>query len=135
MDLARAHRFIGAAALLTFLATGFYLRAGLPEPEGGGLVIHFAARANHIYILLAALLNGALGLYLSPRPRGRTQRAGSVLVLLAPVVLTAAFIAEHATASLWRPLTMAGIFCVALGMALHALSGRPGARGQAPRPV
>src|SRR5581483_10072632 len=84
-------------------------------------------RSTHIYLLFAALLNLALGLYLAP-PRGRwrlaLQRAGSVLVLAAPWLLGAGFLTEPWLTGLDRPYSRPAIYGSLAGMLLLLASGR-----------
>jgi hypothetical protein len=116
------HRAVGAAAIAAFIATGVYLKlrgADLFEPDR---MIRFVYRANHVYILLAGLVNVALGAYVrlhAKRWRRNLQVAGSVLLLLAPVLLVLAFVYEAGHASPQRPLTSAGVVLVFLGVLGH----------------
>lgn len=122
MSLARAHRAVGLLTLAAFIASGVYLRVALPAPDDSNLWLHLASRSNHIYLLMAGLLNLTLGLYVSPAARPRVQAIGSALLLAAPAVLGAAFLREPSTGSLSRPLTRAGVVMVAVGIVLHAVS-------------
>lgn len=125
MNLKRIHQGMGLVTVAVFLATGLYMRWRFPGLYEGNEVIRYLFRANHIYLLLAGLLNVALGLYLSLHParwRGRLQRAGSVLLLMAPVLLLAAFFAEPPVPAPERPLTAAGIFATGIGMLCHLIA-------------
>jgi hypothetical protein len=55
--------------------------------------------SRHIYLVGAALVNLVLGLYLQLNPHGwrrRMQQIGSLLILISPVSLLLAFMAEPA---------------------------------------
>jgi hypothetical protein len=82
-------------------------------------------RSTHIYLLFSGLMNLALGLYLAPAtatlPR-RLQQLGSVLVLLGPLLLLAAFLREPFLGGLMRPFTRPAVYTALMGMGLHWLS-------------
>lgn len=128
----RAHLAIGLAFLVIFALTGVYLRRSFPEAYHGDSGIHMMYRAGHIYILFAALLNVAFGVYFH-RPPGQAARQrrlrtfGSAVLLAMPAVLTVAFFVEPAGGGFGRPLTSLGIFGTALGVVAH-LVPTPGGR-------
>jgi lysylphosphatidylglycerol synthetase-like protein (DUF2156 family) len=121
----RVHLFAGALGVLVFLFTGYVLRTrGVELAEDDRL--RFSLRANHVYILLSALLNLVLGAYLAPRApgwRARLQAAGSVLVLAGAVALPIAFFIEP-KAGTDRPLTLAAVAATLGGTLLHVGGGR-----------
>ena len=102
----------GLGFVLIFDATGIWLwfpgQAVIDQDEA----IRFSLRANHIYILFAGLVNVAVGMN-PPVPavtwRRRLQRVGSALMLVAPLVLLAAFIVEGPQAQAVRPITEVGV--------------------------
>jgi hypothetical protein len=105
--------------VLVFLGTGFYMRSHFPELYASNEALRYMYRANHVYLLLASLVNLALGIYLVTPDTGwrsAVSRIGSVLVILSPVVICYAFIAEVPRASPERVLTALGIFLVTLGV-------------------
>ncbi len=125
MNLKRIHRWTGVVTVVVFLLTGAYLRWRFPGLYEGNESIRYLFRANHIYILLAGLINVGLGIYFEAHPAGwrRTlQRIGSALLLAAPVILLAAFFLEPPQAVPERPLTSAGLFASLIGMGLHFIA-------------
>ena len=71
-------------------------------------------------------VNAALGLYLIDQARGWrmvVQRLGSVLLLVAPVLLIAAFFREAPRGLLEAPLAPFGLYAVFGGIVLHLISG------------
>jgi hypothetical protein len=124
MDGTRAHRMMGWTTFAAFVGTGVYLRLILAPPESGNAWLHYAFRANHIYLLMSGLVNLALGM--APRKPRRVvlARIGSGLVLAAPAVLLAAFAREPGSGDLSRPLTRIGVIMVAVGVILCAAAGR-----------
>ena len=93
----RAHLVFGIAALLAFVLTGQYMDKSYNHLRGMADAPRMLFRSRHIYILLASLLNLALGTYLPERPAGwrHTVRiAGSVQIILATFLLVAAFFLE-----------------------------------------
>ena len=125
----RIHLIAGLVVVATFLLTGQYLRHCFPSKESlreltDGVRLLF--RSRHIYILCAGLLNLALGLYFENRTarwRRAVQFAGSALLLVAPVLLFAAFVVEPARSDLDTPLSHFGLYALFGGTMLHAVSG------------
>jgi hypothetical protein len=122
--MARAHRYIGWLTFAVFLASGFYLHFHAAELAKDNPSAHFTLRANHIYVLMSALLNLA---FASASPasgsgaRARLRTFGHILILVAPSILFAAFRYEgpRATPHLQdRPLTLVGVFTLVIGVLL-----------------
>ncbi len=117
------HLWLGLGALAVFLYTGIYMRRQFPEAYAAHDAIRYLYRANHIYILFAALLNLTLGFQVSDagkRGKGTLQMVASALVAAAVPLLVYAFFVEPPKASAERPITVLGIVCAALGTGLHA---------------
>src|SRR5262245_29936897 len=126
MTLRKVHFAVGLLGVLAFLATGAYMKAGFPDLYAGNEVLRYLYRSNHVYILLASLINVALGVHLAPPVpgwRATVSLVGSVLALAAPVVLCFAFFIEAPVAQPERVWTLAGVAALAAGIALHALGG------------
>jgi heme A synthase len=114
-----SHLLVGVLSVLAFLATGLYMRANFPALYADNEALRYIYRANHIYLLLASLVNIALGVYLvAPKSgwRALLSRVGSGLVLLAPFVLCYAFFVEAPKASPERLFTALGVVLVSLGV-------------------
>jgi hypothetical protein len=93
------------------------------EMDGGTRMLY---RSRHIYLLLAGLLNLALGTYY--RASGRTwrrrfQSVGSCLILAALPLLLAAFVREPHRSDLSLAFTRPAIIGMLLGTLLHAFAG------------
>jgi hypothetical protein len=81
-------------------------------------------RSTHIYLLFAALLNLALGLYLvveSPGWRRWLQRVGSVGLAAAPLLLTLGFLTEPRLSGPGRPYSRPAIVGSLAGLLLHTV--------------
>jgi hypothetical protein len=120
----RGHLILGIAGVLTFLATGLYMRMNFPALYGSQEAARYLYRANHAYILYAGLLNLVLGTYLVARrePWKRlAQRLGSGLVVVAPVLLVWAFVVEPSRVVPERPRTSLGAMCALSGTLLHVV--------------
>jgi hypothetical protein len=127
------HLSVGAAVLVAFLLTGQYMDYLSVRTGWMGEGARMMFRSRHIYILMAGLVNIALGAYFVGREAGwrRTlQLAGSVLVVVAPALMLAAFFTEPGGPELKRHFTLPAVQLLAAGTILHALSGprRPAAR-------
>jgi hypothetical protein len=124
--LRQLHFAVGLAGVVAFLATGAYMRAGFPDLYAANEVLRYLYRSNHVYVLLASLINVALGVHLAPIApgwRATVSKMGSILALAAPVVLCLAFFLEAPKASPERVLTLVGVAALAAGIALHVLGG------------
>ena len=76
----RAHLTLGFVTFLGFICTGVYLRLHQADLVDGPEAIRIAFRANHIYILMSALINLTLGVYSGPFQACRPGRLiGSVV--------------------------------------------------------
>lgn len=122
----RLHLVVGVLALIAFILTGQYLSHAYPNMTGVGDGLRMLLRSRHLYLMLAGAVNTALGLYLTARAPGwRTvvQRTGSVLLLIAPVLLIAGFFVDAPSGQLDRPLAPFGLYAVFGGIVLHLISG------------
>jgi hypothetical protein len=123
----RLHLICGVLVVLVFLLTGQYMDFQAPpvrELADEGTRMMF--RSRHIYLLLAGLVNLGVGLYFTyhrARWRKTLQVAGSALILLAPLLMTAAFFYEPTLRGLKRPFTLPGIVSLFAGVFLHLFSG------------
>ncbi len=122
MLIRTVHRGVGVATIAAFIVTGVYLKLRGSHLFEADEMVRFIFRANHVYILFAGLLNVAVGAYLclhARRWRRKLQLAGSVCLLIAPLVLVLAYIYEPGHASPQRPLTSAGVMLLFLGILCH----------------
>ena len=120
------HQVIGIMVVVIFLLTGQYMRRYYPHMEGVSDGTRMLLRSRHIYILLAGLLNLGIGTYFSYRKqrwRKVLQLTGSVLLLLAPFLLLAAFFYEPPLANLQRTFSQPAIISMLVGTLFHLLSG------------
>jgi hypothetical protein len=133
MQLRKLHFFVGLLGVVAFVVTGAYMRAGFPDLYATNEVVRYLYRSNHVYVLLASLVNVALGVHLTaaaPGWRATVSLLGSLLALAAPVVLCFAFYFEAPVPTPERVLTLVGVVAVTAGIALHVIGGMR--RGIAP---
>ena len=119
----RLHLVTGLIALAVFLGTGVYMKLHVHYLDTATRLL---MRSTHIYLLFAALLNLVLGLHQEPVQRGWRvwlRRAGSVLMLMAPVLFVLAFCREPWLTGLKRPFTVPGVFSSFAGVICHLVSG------------
>lgn len=110
---------VGLAGFAAFLGTGLYMARNFPAAYASGEEIRYMYRANHVYLLLASLVDIVLGCYWpAARPgwRGKLALFGAWLLLLAPMVLLYAFFAEPPRASPERAITFIGMLLMLLGV-------------------
>ena len=119
MSLRSLHIWVGVLGTLAFLATGLYMAFNFPELYGDREAVRYMFRANHAYILLASLINIALGIYRTNARagwRGMLASTGSALLLAAPFVLLFAFFFEAPRGTPERIVTTLGILMLLLGV-------------------
>jgi len=110
----------GIVGFAAFLVTGLYMARHFPGAYASGAEIRYMYRANHVYLLLASLVNIALGCYwpgARPGWRGKLALVGAWLVLAALLVLLAAFFVEPPHGSPERGMTFLGVLLTLLGVA------------------
>ena len=123
----RLHLIFGVLVVVAFLLTGQYMDFQAPpvrELADEGTRMMF--RSRHIYLLLAGLVNLGVGAYFTSHRaawRKALQISGSVLILLAPLLMTAAFFYEPTLGGLQRPLTLPAVVALSAGVLLHLFSG------------
>lgn len=120
----KIHLLLGVLGFVIFLLTGQYMRHFIHSAMEQSDRLRFSTRANHIYILLSALLNLSLGSYLrmsAVRWRARLQMIGSSLIIIAIVILIGAFFYEPKD-GIDRPFTTLAMIASLTGAALHVFS-------------
>jgi hypothetical protein len=123
--VATAHLWVGLLFVAVFLLTGLYMGQVLDHLRGLEDGPRMVFRSVHVYLMLAALMNVALGLYLRPLSGAiaRTlQVAGSIPLLIAPALLLQAFFSEPQLTELARPYTEPALYGLIGGTALHLLA-------------
>lgn len=124
----RAHLFVGLAGIITFLATGLYMDRYHEHLRGYDDTVRMLFRSSHIYLLLAALTNTALGLYLRQAGtfwRRSLQLLGSAALLAAPALFFAGFCTEPYVSGLDRPWSRIAIYLAFAGSIFHLLAAIP----------
>jgi uncharacterized membrane protein len=121
MNWARAHWIVGVLALLLFPLTGQYMRhvAGVPRLDS---VARLVFRSRHLFLLMAAVANLALS---NSQPFHRAQKAASVLILLSPIFLTAAFFIDPARGLHSSTVFRIGMYELWIAGVLLAIVNRP----------
>lgn len=117
----KMHLFMGIAGLVAFLGTGLYMHFGYDHLHGMTDARRLLFRSTHIYLLLAAMVNLALGMNLKEVRRwGRwLQTLGSLIVLTTPVFAAIGFFTEPWLTELERPWSRACAYGCLAGMMLH----------------
>ena len=125
-SLPRLHFWVGVIGVLAFLATGqymFHVHAHLQGMPDGPRMLY---RSAHIYLLLCAILNLVVGIYLQPaqlRIPALLQYLVSAILLLSPVIMLTGFFIEPLGSDLHRPVTSLGLFALFGMAALLMLAG------------
>lgn len=124
--MAKLHKIVGVSVVVIFLLTGQYMKFYYPRMEEINEGMRMMLRSRHIYLLLAGLINICLGAYFIRREtkwRRVLQMIGSLLILLASLLMVAAFFYEPKLANLQRTLTLPSIIALFTGTFFHLLSG------------
>jgi hypothetical protein len=119
----RIHFVFGMVLVLVFLLTGQYMEYVHNRTLSDGVRLLY--RSRHIYLLLNALINITLGLYVQYGPSGwrrSLQIMGSVLIIVAPAFLLAGFFYEPPRGANQTIIAPYGIFATAIGILLHLVS-------------
>lgn len=123
----RVHLVCGWIFAAAFALTGVWMQAHFPAAYRGDVGARMLYRSAHVYILLGSFPNCLLGVYLRPAQnarRARLQRAGSFLIVLAPVAFTVAFFLEPAPGALSRPYAAIGLWSAIFGTLAHLVGMR-----------
>jgi hypothetical protein len=121
----RLHLAIGFAGVVVFLMTGQYMDRWLGHLAGMADLPRMLYRSAHIYLLFAALLNVLLGLSVEDHSHGWRRgvaRLGSVLILIAPVMILIGFSWESTRTDFERPFVGFAIYGCFAGVLLHAIA-------------
>lgn len=98
------------------------MAAGFPEINQDDYGMRMMFRSAHVYILMSALVNLVMGCYLKlqdqPAAR-RVQLFGSLLVLITPAIFLVAFFVEPAVGRVDRPIVLAGVAALGIGVILQ----------------
>lgn len=122
----RIHLIVGVAGMVAFLGTGQYMDRFHGHLRGYDEVSRLLFRSTHIYLLLSALANALMGLYLTAAParwRRILQLVGSAALLAAPTLFLAAFTTEPWLEGLARPWTRSAVYLAFAGTLAHLLAG------------
>jgi hypothetical protein len=122
---AQLHLMVGVAALLVFVGTGAWMHFKYDHLRGMTDATRLLFRSTHIYLLFAALLNLAIGAYhrrAVVRGVRLLQEAGSVLLLVTPLLFLAGFMSEPWLGDLQRPWSRPGIYASLAGTLLHLVA-------------
>lgn len=119
----RVHLIFGLVLVVVFILTGQYMEYVHNRTLSDGMRVLY--RSRHIYLLLNALINISLGLYVEYERSGwrrRLQVIGSILIMIAPAFLLAGFFYEPPRGADQTIMAPYGIFATAIGILLHLVS-------------
>lgn len=125
MTWRRLHATAGILCFIVFVLSGQYMDIALNHLDGMPDGPRLMYRSAHIYMLFTGLLNLVLGTYLTAKtgPQARVlQTAGSVIMLLLPVLMTISFFLESRDMMLARPIASIAIYLALGGVAVHFFS-------------
>ncbi|WP_420579901.1 hypothetical protein [Reichenbachiella sp.] len=122
LKISIVHAIVGLLTFVIFLQTGWYMKTNdIGNLSDAHRMIY---RAGHIYFLFSGLLNLSIGLQLqfSKVPwKKKVQYAGSILLLISPIIFLYGFYQEANIGQIDRAMTRIGIFLSLAGTGLHTL--------------
>jgi hypothetical protein len=121
--LRRTHLAVGAIAIVAFLVTGLLMLRHEPQVSEMEWGTRLLFRSRHIYLLCGGLVSLALGIhYRLPERllRRGAAIAGSLLVLVAILLLFFAFFYEPMAGRLPGPMSALGLSALFGGVVLYA---------------
>jgi hypothetical protein len=121
MNWSRAHWLIGLLALILFPLSGLYMLrlAVVPTLDS---VPRLIFRSRHLFLLLAAVANLALS---GSAPLGLGRQIASLLVLISPFLLLAAFFIDPQRGVASSPLFHLAMYGLFVAGVLLAILNRP----------
>ena len=121
MTWSRAHWLVGLLTLLIFPLTGQYMRhvIGVSHLDS---IPRLVFRSRHLFLLLAGVANIALS---NTQPFHRAQRVASVLILVAPFFLIAAFFIDPTRGLNSSTVFRLGMYSFWIAGILLAIVNRP----------
>jgi len=121
----RLHLIVGVIFLVVFWFTGAFLKFVVWDTMADDDLLRVAYRTSHVYILMAALVNIATSTNLLANNTKQShilQCLGSLLLIVAPLLLTYAFFVESKLEVEVSGFTFLAIVGLAVGVILHAVS-------------
>ncbi len=119
------HFALGLLMILVFLLTGQYMDHQYDHLANMESMNRALFRAGHLYILLFALINLALGSYLhlySSSAKRALQGIGSVLIFMACGLIVMSFFNELPSENIERPTARYALYLILAGVSLHGLT-------------
>ena len=115
------HLLSGLLMMLLFIVSGQYLNFVLPPLEGTIDGNRMMYRAGHIYLMMAAAINIACGMYYTTFAAPLAawlQRIGAVLLIASQPLLLWGFLLEPGNNTADRLYTQLGCFAIFAGIAV-----------------
>ena len=109
MTLKKIHFYFGLLIFAGFVFTGLYMRFNMANVPHENITVRMMFRANHIYILFAALLHLAISFVNIHSTKKTLELTGSIISIVATIALFAAFFIDPITNSLQRDVTRASV--------------------------
>ena len=119
--LKKTHFSVGVLSFLAFLISGLYMNINVAHIADSDIATRMMFRANHIYILLAALINLFLSFtFRDGQLSSKIFYFSSALVTLATLTLNLSFYVDPITKSIeHRELSAYSIEVLFAGCAIH----------------
>ncbi len=122
MILKKIHFYFGLIIFAGFVFTGLYMRLNLAHVPHENIPVRMMFRANHIYILFAALLHLVISFVNINSNKKSLGLTGSILSIAATITLFISFFIDPITNSLQRELTRFSIYGLLAGTVLLLLN-------------
>ena len=122
MSLKKFHFYFGLLIFAGFVFTGFYMRFNLAHVPHENVPVRMMFRANHIYILFAALLHLVISFVSIKTTKKSLELTGSIISIVATITLFTSFFIDPITNSLQRDITRASVAGLFAGTILLLLN-------------
>ena len=122
MSLKKLHFYFGLVIFAGFVFTGLYMKFNMAKVSHEDIPVRMMFRANHIYILLAALLHLVISFVNIHSVKKYVGLTGSIISIIATLVLFGAFFIDPVTNSLQRDITRVSVAALFTGTLLLLLN-------------
>ena len=123
--LKQLHLIIGVTFVVVFWFSGAYLKFVVWDVMASDDLLRVILRTSHVYILMAALINIAISTHLlaaATKSAQVIQALGSLLLIIAPLLLTYVFFVEPKLDAEVSGFTFLAIVALTVGVILHVVS-------------
>ena len=124
-NLKQLHLVFGIVYLVVFWLSGAFLKFIIWDVVADDDLLRVLYRSSHVYILMSALINIAISVYLSSSTTPKEQvlqGLGSMLILISPLLLSYAFFLVPKLSVDVNGVIFIAVVSLTIGVILHLVS-------------